>query len=130
MPQFCGNHFYDEVCGYDERFDIPGGGFVNLDFLNRLVQAPDIDYFLIVGEATFHQFHGGVTTSRHVQLPEEDGETTYSKYNRQYEKLRGCRYSTPSKRPKLFGEFNSNAIEIATRGLRHLKHISQKQTKQ
>ena len=111
---------YNEVCGFDERFDIPGGGFVNLDFLSRLLQTPDVDYFLIVGEATFHQFHGGVTTSRHVQLPEEDGETTYAKYNRQYEKLRGHRYSHPSKRPKLFGEFNLNAVEIASRGLKYI----------
>lgn len=108
---------FEEVGGYDERFNIPGGGLVNLDFLNRVVGDETIDYFLLMGEATFHQFHGGVTTSRHVQLEEDDGETTWSKYVRQYEAIRGEAFSTPSRKPMLFGSFPREAAEIARRGI-------------
>lgn len=117
---FLRKSLYESLGGYDERFDIPGGGLVNLDFLNRALERSDIDYMLIVGEATFHQFHGGVTTSRHVQLKEADGETTWSKYARQYEAIRGKRYGHPARRPILFGSFPPAASTIAKRGLEYV----------
>ena len=117
---FLRKSLYESVGGYDERFDIPGGGLVNLDFLNRIVDMPDTDYMLIIGEATFHQFHGGVTTSRHVQLKEPDGETTWAKYARQYEEIRGESYRHPARRPILFGTFPPQAATISMRGLEHV----------
>lgn len=108
---------YEAAGGYDERFDIPGGGLVNLDFLKRMIADETKDYFLVLGEATFHQFHGGVTTSRHVQLAEDDGETTWSKYVTQYEAIRGDTYSQPTRRPVLIGEFPEKAAKIASAGL-------------
>ena len=108
---------FEEIGGFEERFDFAGGGFVNLDFLTRAQSMEDVDYLLVLGEATFHQFHGGVTTSRHVQLPEEDGVTTYEKYNRQYASIRGERYSHPKRLPILFGEFHPHIAEISLRGL-------------
>ena len=111
---------FEEIGGFEEKFDIAGGGFVNLDFLTRAQSLEDVDYMLLLGEATFHQFHGGVTTSRHVQTPEDDGITTYEKYNRQYAAIRGKRYSHPQRLPILFGEFNPQIAEIALKGLTNL----------
>ena len=111
---------FKEFGGYDERFDIPGGGLVNLDFLSRIIEDETIDYFLVMGEATFHQFHGGVTTSRHIQLKEADGETTWTKYARQYEQIRGHRYRHPGRKPILFGQFRDDAAEIAAKGLKNI----------
>lgn len=111
---------FREIGGYEERFDIPGGGLVNLDFLSRIVQDKSIDYFLVMGEATFHQFHGGVTTSRHIQLKEADGESTWTKYARQYEQIRGYRYKHPGRKPILFGTFPGDAAEIAAKGLENI----------
>jgi hypothetical protein len=54
---------WDELGGYDERFDEPAGGVVNPDTLIRAVGLPDTQLIRIVGEGTFHQIHGGVTTS-------------------------------------------------------------------
>ncbi len=118
---------YETVGGYDECFDIPGGGLVNLDFFNRVVQQADVDYMLIIGEATFHQFHGGVTTSRHVRLKEADGETTWSKYARQYEAIRGKPYCGPARRPILFGPFPAQASGVAMRGLEHILEQARQQ---
>jgi hypothetical protein len=54
---------WDELGGYDERFDEPGGGVVNPDTLIRAVGLPGTQLIRIVGEGTFHQIHGGLTTS-------------------------------------------------------------------
>ncbi len=54
---------WDELGGYDERFDAPGGGVVNPDTLIRAVALPGAQLIRIEGEGTFHQFHGGLSTS-------------------------------------------------------------------
>ena len=41
--------------GYDERFDAPGGGFVNLDAFRRAVELPGARLVVLLGEGTFHQ---------------------------------------------------------------------------
>jgi hypothetical protein len=51
-----------ELGGMDERFDEPGGGFVALDLYWRLIERPDVEPILLVGEGTIHQPHGGVST--------------------------------------------------------------------
>ena len=117
---FLRKSLYESIGGYDERFDIPGGGLVNLDFLSRLTRRSDADYFLVAGEATFHQFHGGVTTSRHVQLQEPDGETTWEKYAGQYANIRGEPYQHPTRRPTLFGSFPPEAARLAARVLEYI----------
>ncbi len=53
---------YDELGGYEEKFISPGGGLVNLDFYQRAQNLPGIQLVTLLGEASFHQFHGGVTT--------------------------------------------------------------------
>jgi glycosyltransferase involved in cell wall biosynthesis len=103
---------YEALGGFDERYNIPGGGLVNLDFFNRALEMASRPYFVALGEATFHQFHGGVTTSRNVGAPEADGESTWSKYVRQFAEIRGRPYSTPARRPVLFGEFPKQAARI------------------
>jgi glycosyltransferase involved in cell wall biosynthesis len=49
--------------GADERFDLPGGGFLNLDIFKRAVDAPGVTPVQIIGEGCFHQYHGGTTTN-------------------------------------------------------------------
>jgi cephalosporin hydroxylase len=47
----------------DERFEAPGGGLVNLDLWKRAVAASNGHPWMILGEGTFHQVHGGVATN-------------------------------------------------------------------
>jgi len=108
---------FDEIGGYDEAFDIPGGGLVNLDFMNRMLELENTEYFSVLGEGTFHQFHHGVTTSRRVIKPESDGITTWAKYTAQYEKIRGKSYKPSARKPILFGQFPVEASKIASKGL-------------
>lgn len=106
--------FYAELGGYDEAFDIPGGGLVNLDFFYRTVMHPTSRYILLIGEASFHQYHGGVTTSRSVNTPdpEDKGRTTWEIYNAQYKTLRGHPFRPPDKTPTLYGEMSDAVRRI------------------
>lgn len=54
---------WQELRGYDEQFDEPGGGVANPDMLIRAVGLPGAQLIRILGEGTFHQIHGGLTTS-------------------------------------------------------------------
>ena len=71
--------------GADERFDFPGGGFINLDIFNRAVDAPDVSAAQLIGEGCFHQLHGGTTTN----VSTEKRDESLAKYRKQYEEIRG-----------------------------------------
>lgn len=54
---------YWSLGGFDEGFQSAGGGLVNLDFFNKVHDSGYLQPTLLLGEATFHQFHGGVATN-------------------------------------------------------------------
>lgn len=60
---FLSRALWDELGGYDEAFTEAGGGMVNPDTLTRALALPGTQLIRIVGEATFHQIHGGLSTS-------------------------------------------------------------------
>lgn len=60
---FLPRQLWDELGGYDENFLSPGGGLANPDVFVRAVSLPGVQLVRIIGEATFHQTHGGRTTS-------------------------------------------------------------------
>ncbi len=46
----------------------PGGGLVNHDLYRRACELADTELVVLLGEGTFHQFHGGAATSRQLDL--------------------------------------------------------------
>jgi len=76
---------YDNIGGFDERFDQAGGGFANLDLWRRASEAAEGPLVCLVGEASFHQFHGGTTTN--VDDVEKDLRVRH--YANAYRSLRG-----------------------------------------
>jgi len=97
---------YERIGGFNERFDIPGGGFVNYEFFKRSVEDPATSYVLLLGEGTFHQYHGGVTTSRPIieRSIEDESRTTMQVYADQYREICGAPWTKPTTTPILFGE--------------------------
>jgi hypothetical protein len=83
-----------ESGGLDERFDQPGGGLVSLDLFTRLVTLPKTELIVLLGEGSFHQLHGGASTS-----PGAPGASWAEHYRR----LRGHAYQPPIVRPSYFG---------------------------
>ena len=76
---------WDELGGLDERFDEPGGGFVALDLYARALELPGCQPMLLLGEATVHQPHGGVSTDR----PSDDLVRRFTGWREHYIALRG-----------------------------------------
>ncbi len=81
---FMKRSLFGSLGGADERFDYPGGGFLNLDIFKRAVEAPGVMPIQIIGEGSFHQLHGGVTTNSSG----EERESRLSKYRAQYAQIR------------------------------------------
>lgn len=80
---------FQNLGGYDEGFQTPGGGFVNHDFLRRLCSRQDLTPVMLLGEGVFHQFHGGAMTSKNG----EDRARVSTAFMAEYERLRGRKFS-------------------------------------
>ena len=103
---------YDRIGGFEPAFDFAGGGLVNLDFFNRAMDDASIQHLMILGEGTFHQFHGGATTSKAVSDLEQDGRTTWRRYADQYHSIRGKPFSVVRKLPILYGTLRPEMIKF------------------
>ena len=93
---------YDEMGGYDERFDLPGGGFANLDLFVRACELPDTELVVLLGEGTFHQLHGGVASNETAGVPRE--------YWDQYARLRGRPFTAPGRERLYLGHVPGPAL--------------------
>ena len=91
---------FHRIGGYDERFRSRGGGLVNLDFFNRVHLDTSIDPVMLLGEATFHQFHGGVATN----VPTKDHP--WAEFASEYEAITGRPYETVSRPPHYLGRLH------------------------
>lgn len=80
MPQA----LWRELGGADESFVSRGGGAVNPDIFIRACGLADVQLIRILGEGTFHQVHGGVSTSGGAQLFSAGKEMS-----REYYRIRG-----------------------------------------
>lgn len=88
---FMRRQMWEELAGFDEHFDFPGGGFVNLDTFRRALELPGVEPVLLLGEGTFHQFHGGIATN----APNVRMERDLGKWAEQYQAIRGRPFEPP-----------------------------------
>lgn len=99
---------WDRLGGMDEGFALRGGGLVNLDFYNRVCEQQDLRLVCLFGEATFHQFHGGVMTNR----PEETMPAEIELYHLDYRKVRGREFQRATRPHLLYGECRREALGL------------------
>jgi len=83
--------------GFDERFTSAGGGIVNHDFFNKVHANPKFKPIMLLGEATFHQFHHGVATN--VPMEEHPAEKMFQ----EYEAIKGEPFKHLFRWPEYFG---------------------------
>ena len=83
--------------GWDERFVTPGGGLANLDIWSRVCADADGELIMLLGEATFHQFHGGIATNN------PDQSQIQALFHDEYLRLRGHSYVRPTRQALYFG---------------------------
>lgn len=104
-----------ELGGLDEAFALPGGGLVNHDLYRRACDAPGTELVVLLGEGTFHQFHGGAATS---------GRFAWDAMHDDYVARRGGPYRPPDDDPLFVGrvphqvlDHLETSIELARRRL-------------
>jgi cephalosporin hydroxylase len=107
----------EQVGGMDESFATPGGGFVNLDFFERMVGSPGVTLVTMLGEGSFHQVHGGTTTN--IAEPHE----LVRSYDDQYEELRGRRFQVPPQRAHYVGTLPPPARRTKPRRMSSFRHF-------
>lgn len=108
---FMTRNTYQEIGGCDERFDIPGGGFMNIDLFRRAADHPATSLVLLVGEGSFHQVHGGTTTN----VTPEYRDREVARYGQQYEELRGEAFRATGEPFHYFGHLPNEASKIHRR---------------
>jgi hypothetical protein len=98
---FMPREMWRELRGLDERFDLPGGGLVNHDLYRRACALEEAQLIVLLGEGSFHQFHGGAATSRRLGWDEMHAE---------YERIRGESYCPPANTPMYLGGIHPSAL--------------------
>ncbi len=90
---------WETLGGVDERFTEPGGGLLNLDTFRRALDLPGAQLVLLLGEATFHQMHGGVNTNASPVQQAHNLE----RWSAEYAELRGRPWQIPYATPTYVG---------------------------
>ena len=100
---------YERLGGFDQAFSSRGGGMVNLDFFLRACETIAGPVVSLIGEGTFHQFHGGVSTN--VEAKHHPWEQLHDEYRR----IRGKDYRWPEYRPVQLGRLGDRARDWLSR---------------
>ena len=93
---FMHRQLWNEINGYDENFQCAGGGFLTLDVYRRACELSDVCRVMLLGEATFHQFHSGATTRKF------ENDDHFSAFHAEYMKIRGFPFSKPDYVPQIY----------------------------
>lgn len=101
------------VGGCDERFDIPGGGILLPDLYRQLGRMENATLVQLMGEASFHQIHGGTSTN----VSTEEQKSKWRQYLQQYEEVRGEPYEVCKKPLQYLGHMpNEQARQLMITG--------------
>lgn len=106
--------------GFDERFVSRGGGLVNLDLFQRAVARDDLQYVMLLGEASFHQFHGGVSSNAAAT------QRPWREFHEEYRRIRGKDFARVPRRPVYFGGMPNEALGAARVSAMHGLELWQK----
>jgi hypothetical protein len=110
---FCTREMFDAIGRADARFDGPGGGLVNQDVYLALCRLPNSRLIVLASEGSFHQYHGGVSTS---EIPGRD--EMLAKIREEHVSIRGREVIGHDREPILLGTF-------PRQGLRYVKKSAQ-----
>lgn len=109
---FVPRRLLEQVGAMDPSFAMPGGGYANLDFYERIGSSPDVTVVSILGEGSFHQVHGGTTTNQ-TDLVEK--ASRLAGYEDHYRELRGKPFKGPGKPIHFVGSLPGHARRTKAR---------------
>ncbi len=110
---------FEAIGKADPRFDLPGGGSINLHIYRSLGLLPHSKLFVLPGEGSFHQFHGGITTQ---QLKNNDERQALLKqFDQQLDEIWKGEFKALTREPMMLGAvtrwaqpFLAKASELAS----------------
>lgn len=108
---------FDRLGGFDERFQTAGGGLVNPDFHRRACASAGPVVHLI-GEGTFHQFHGGVATN----VPA--ASHPFPIFHDEYVRLRGEPFAPPLAPPLIIGGVTPQALPFLEQSVAEFRAVA------
>ncbi len=91
------------IGGFNPEFTEAGGGLAILDLFYSAVTDPELEYVVLLGEGSFHQFHGGVASNAAY------AEHPWERFHDQYEAIKGHPFTVAVRRPFYFGEIQPEA---------------------
>jgi len=97
---------YFALGGFDERFQSRGGGCANMDFYQSALARPDLEYVMLLGEATFHQLHRSL-----ADAPTD--RQGWDEFHQEYMRIRGKPFQRCLRRPFFLGQIPKEALHIA-----------------
>jgi hypothetical protein len=106
---FCPRAIWNELGGLDERFTLPGGGLVNHDLYRRACALEGVELVVLLGEGTFHQYHGGAATSR---------RHTWGEMHADYQAITGVPHRPPDNPPLYVGRARPALLPLIERSAR------------
>jgi len=106
---FMRSETWRELGGLDERFGLPGGGLANHDLYRRACALDGAELIVMLGEGTFHQYHGGAATSRRF---------SWDEMHTDYQAVRGYAHEPPQNEPLYVGTIPGAMLE-------HVSHSTQ-----
>jgi hypothetical protein len=109
---FCARKQLLGLGGADERFNLQGGGALNLHLYRQLATAPGTELFMLAGEGNFHQFHGGTSTTAGAER-----DALVATFKRQLDELWPGGFKGVRREPALFGAVSELALPFLQRSL-------------
>lgn len=116
---------FREIGFADPRFDLRGGGAINLHMFRSLGLLPQSQLVVLPGEGSFHQYHGGVTTSGHSEV-----NTEREQHRAQLQAIWNDNFHALRREPVLLGtvspqalpylQLSANKAQLRFNRLRHL----------
>ena len=100
---FLTREHWQSLGGYDPAFVSPGGGFSNGDTWSRACSDSSGRIILLLGEATFHQYHGGIATSATNQ------SSVMQQFRDEYVRIRQRPFAAPTGTPLFLGQLHPAA---------------------
>ncbi len=104
---FLKRNAYDDIGGYDTDFDLPGGGLVNLDFYRRACERKGTVVVVLLGEGSFHQLHGGVSTN----ISQQHCAERFQEWANQYKDIRGFPWDCPNYNAEYLGSISPESLD-------------------
>lgn len=109
---FASRDNFRKIGDADSRFMQPGGGSVNLHMYRSLGMLTGSELFVVPGEGSFHQFHGGVSTSSYDGRDEE-----LARHLKQLKSYWPDGFHALRREPKLLGQIPPQAYRFLQESL-------------